>query len=455
MRLVLIAIVIAGAAAHAQPRSRGDQLIDQYSLDELRAVANELVAPLGDPLSTDEYKRIVELRTRTPALARLGAVDDADFIPIAATLCRAQSGACVDATARTLRCLADRCAVSFPEQKQAVVVSAESQCSKPKRRLPLGVGLDIGTGWQASRYPADGAVWTLGLEARLRFARRFGLVARIDRSKGRDEAIDTDGNGEDDVFTGSITRITALGGPSMVFGRRQLSGSQRYLRLDLLGGYISTRTQAHESGFAAGADLAYEIAFLRFGVRYVHGFGDARDAQMLLAHFGFLAGAPPEYDDCQQTRKSSRLVLGYEMPLFGWGFTEELGAAQPSYGIEAIWRLTRHFDIVTRADLLYFPGYERDRVIHQAVLAGFRYTHDPRDDWGFAFVAMGGYSHAAGYVPDAGTGPITNVSINYGWREDEGAVYARLHGRFGLGSENRDYRAVFLSLGAEVSFDGS
>ena len=44
-------------------------------------------------------------------------------------------------------------------------------------------------------------------------------------------------------------------------------------------------------------------------------------------------------------------------------------------GIEGAWYLSRTFDALVRADMLVFPGDERERAIHQAALAGLRIDH--------------------------------------------------------------------------------
>ena len=67
---------------------------------------------------------------------------------------------------------------------------------------------------------------------------------------------------------------------------------------------------------------------------------------------------------------------------------------------------------------------------------------------------MGGYTHHAGTTPTrVGSGPILDVGVAWGGQGREGAANLRLHGRFGLTSDNADYRAVFLSAGFEYRLD--
>jgi hypothetical protein len=473
LRAIAAAIVLASAAVvTAQPAepatcaacARGDQLIAQFSLEPLRAIAAELTVPLDDPLSTAEFARIIEQRKRTPALLRLGAVEDADLALIAAALCRAASGACVDATTRGLRCAADRCEVALPpaDPSRADLLRVPENCHQysTRNRTPqLGVGVDTGAGWQRSRHPVDGRVWSFGIEARARVARRFGIVARVDRSKGRDLATDTgDGDGNDDQWTGSVTRLTALAGPTIAFDIARFERTRRFLRLDLLGGYLSTSSQAAETGPAAGVDLAFQLSIFRIGARFVQGFGDARDASMALVHIGFLAGSAPlleEDGDCgaEASSRPTRLALGFDMPMFGYGFSSELGLLTPSLGFEALWHLTPKLDAIARADMLYFPGYERERAIHQALLAGMRIDHGRRKKTGWFTTLMTGYSQAAGLTPTTGSGLVGDLSLGWGIQAEEGAAYLRMHGRFGVSPDNTDYRALFISGGFEIRLD--
>lgn len=485
-------LVLATAArAAAQPAgdtscpacARGDQLIDQLGLRGLRAIAGELAAlELSTPLTAAEYAGIVELRRRRPELVRLGAVDNADFTAIAAALCRADLGTCTVATSRALRCLADRCEVAFvshdPRDPLQPLPEACRDRNRATRSPAFGVAVDFGTGWHRSRYPNDGRAWSLGIEARYRLGRRFGAVARIDRIAGRDAAIDDDSDGNDDAWTGSIARITALAGPSIVLSHNRFKPRWPYLRLDLLGGYLSTRSQADEAGPAAGFDLAYHVAAMRLGVRYVQGFGDARDASILLGHVALGPGAaPPRHDysddECiadpelragiarareRALARRSRLALGFDFVLFGYGLSSEQGFAVPSPAVELAWYLTPKLHALARADMLVFPRYKRERSLHQAALAGMRFDHGPRRGYsekpGVFTTVMAGYTHGAGITPSsAGTGPVGDLSFGWGTQDDELAGYVRLHGRFGISPDNAEYRAVFLSAGVEFRID--
>lgn len=468
----VLGIGVPSAAAQpiaCEPCVRGDALIEKFSLQAVRPLAAELAAlPLAEPLTEEQYAHVVELRQRTPSLVRVGAVDDSDLALVASALCLAASGDCVTSTTHALQCLADRCAVALPmpDPRTADVATVVPACTRyysKRRSPPLGLGFEWGNGVQRSQHPTDGRAWSLGIESRLRLNRQFGVIARIDRSAGRDEQTDADGNGTDDVATGTLTRVSALAGPSFLFNYSRYEGQPRFLRVDLLGGYLATRSHPDESGPAAGADFTLQLAIVTAGVRVVQGFGDATDATMLIGHLGIIIGAAPEPrvgPDCEADHgsRSSRLALGFDMSFGGYGFPKQLGALIPGIGIEALWNLTKHVDLATRADLLVFPGDERDSVIHSAALAGLRVDHGSRgrSTIGFFSTVMLGYTHGAGFTPTtSGTGPVTDVSVGWGGQDRDGAAYLRLHGRFGISPDNVDYRAVFLSAGFELRFDGT
>jgi hypothetical protein len=470
--VVVFSVALALACpVEAQPAacaacSRGDAVIHRFSLEPIRSLAGDLARTrLDDPVTSQQYAHLIALRQTAPALTRLGAIDDPDLDAIASALCQAATGPCVDTTAHALRCLADRCAVDLgratgPVVDVATLPKSCRQYSTHLRSPWFGVGTDFGTGWQRSRYPSDGGVWSLGIEARARLTSMFGAVARVDRTAGRDEATDANHDGRDDFSTGSITRITTLAGPSLIIDHTRFGETIRSLRLDLLGGYMSTRSQADESGPAAGFDLAYQLWAVRFGFRLVQGFGDANEATMLLAHLGVLTGTEPPFDDdrdcgAEIASRSSALALGLDLPLVGYGLSSQLGYLVPGLGVEAAWHLRPAIDALTHADLLVYPEYHRDRVLQQALLAGVRIDHGHRPSGaGWFTTVMAGYSHTIGVTPTSvGSGPVADVSLALGGQGKEAAVYVRLHVRFGIGPDNFDNRTVFLSGGFEMRLD--
>jgi hypothetical protein len=140
----------------------------------------------------------------------------------------------------------------------------------------------------------------------------------------------------------------------------------------------------------------------------------------------------------------------------GYGL-EKLGLQVGGLGIEAVWHVSHKLDALARVDLLVFPGDNRDRVIHQAALAGFRLDHAKAGGsvtTGFFTTYAAGYSHEAGLTPTrSGSGPVGDFSVGWGAQDEEFAAYLRFHARFGIGPDNVDYRAFFLSGGFEIRFD--
>jgi len=473
VRLGLVILCVLASAAAAQPKpplfercDRGDALLDRFGLATVRTHGPLLAAlELSVPLTPAQYAKIVDLRTQTPTLGRLGALDDVELSEVAAALCRDADAVCNVVTLRSLTCLAERCDVAFPapDPKRADVVRPLPECRRAARRrsTPIGLGVDWATGFDRSQFPNDGRTWSLGIAGRLALGRRYGLVARADHFASRDAAIDADDNGSDDMATGSVTRFSALAGPSFVLDATRFERSTRSLRLDLLGGLLATSSQPGEDGFAAGFDLGFQLAAFRTGVRVIQGFGDASGATLVVAHLGVAVGSVPPHTDAgrcdSEEERSTRLAFGFELPIGGYGISSQLGYLATGFGLELMWHLSRRFDVGAHADILVYPGNDRERAIHQAVLAGVRIDHGNkvrRKRTGVFSTVMAGYQHAAMLEPTtAGSGPIADLSLAWGAQDNEIAGYFRLHTRFGLTPDNVDYRAVFVSFGFEMRFD--
>ena len=472
--LTVIVVLTAGSNAYAQPCepcARGAAPIQQFDLGELAGIAHDATAvPLAEPVSKARYAEIAGLRARSPKLSRVGALDDAQLADVAAQLCVSQDATCVPPTTVWLECLADRCAIETPPERRGNNGLEDAATKKPcypsmtpRQTTPLGLGIDVGSGVQRSQYPTEGRAWSYGIEARVRATQRWSAIARIDRIGGRDAAEDVDRNGKDDASTGSITRIAALAGPSLVFDRVRFEGTQRYLRLDVLGGYLGTRSQPGESGLAAGLDLAFHLTGFRFGVRYTQGFGDARDASIVIAHLGFVAGAGPlesDPDTCEEPpKRSSRFGIGVVLPIGGAGFNHQLGYMPTGFGARIVMRGVWRVDLVAQADMLWFLGIDHDRVIQQAVLGGVRYEHTKRrlsSRVGWSAQLLAGYSHGA--APEGSgvrSGPVVDGAVGFGLQEPDDSTQLCLHVRAGLGGQNDHYIATFLSLDADLHFDRS
>jgi hypothetical protein len=327
------------------------------------------------------------------------------------------------------------------------------QVKSPK----LGFGFEYASGWQASEKPVDGRVWSLGLEARARLAEKLGMVARVDRSKGRDEAIDNDGDGRDDAYTGAVTRWTALVGPSFRLSIHRAREGSRYWQVDSLVGLSRAGDQ---SGLVTGLDLSYQFVVARVGARVLQGFGDAGDESALLVHAGFMFGAGPTYSygaGCGvETRpRGSAWAIAMDVPLFG--YAHGVGYITPAFGLEAALHVKPRFDLIVRGDLLDMPSGDDDRALHSSVLAGGRVDFSgkaKRTRTGFFATLAAGYAHVATTSSaDIQSGPVVDASLGWGGQGSDGAAYLRLHGRFGVTEDNRELRAVFLSAGAELRLD--
>ncbi len=454
--------MFTGAAA-AQPT--GDELLDKFGLAEVRALTGEIGAlSTAEPLDDARYAAVIQLRAKHPILGRLGALDDVQLAVVAGALCH--DAACTTSTTRALRCLADRCSVTVSaglDDHDAIAPEPECMPNRRRKRAPLlGVGFDWGNGIQRSSAANDGSATTFGISARLRFSERYGFVVRTDRTAGRDEATDVDRDGVDDFESNSITRFTALAGPTIVLDSTKFENTTRSVRLDLLAGYLATKSLPGEDGLAVGADLAIQLSIFRMGVRLVQGLGEAKQATNLMLHVGLAVGATPtrtEADSCPpRGRRSSPLALGFSIPISGAGISSQLGYLAPGFGAELVWHLHRKLDAIVRADMLSFPRRDKDRVTHQAALVGVRIDHfgkrRRRQKTGWYSTLMAGVTHAADLEPSTvGDGPIVDASIAWGGQDDEFAGGFRLHARFGLSRDNEDYRVLFLAFGWEFRFD--
>ena len=53
------------------------------------------------------------------------------------------------------------------------------------------------------------------------------------------------------------------------------------------------------------------------------------------------------------------------------------------------------------------------------------------------------------------SGYVVDASLGYSMQADDGAVYWKLHGRFGVTDDNEALRALFVSFGMELRLDRS
>lgn len=474
MRVALALVALAGIAEAQQipcaPCEHGEQILLTLP-DQGAALRDANLSGLNigsTQIAQPKNVELEQLKQSRPALAAdVAALDPSTFHDVALALCaNPNDSTCTTTTANALTCLAGLCQVFNPlPLNDPPSPPPEPGCDPyvAKVRSPrAGLGFEWASGWQDDRYPVDGRAWSLGFEARRRMTRKLGLVARLDRSTGRDRGEDANRDGRDDQSTGAVTRMYVLGGASYLFGVQHDRDIARYAQLDLLGGYQATLSQSDEDGPVGGLDLSYQWAVVRIGVRALQGFDRASDAREVVVHVGFLVGAGPNLDygaGCgQDKRDSTNWAIAFDLPLFGYGLSSKLDYAVPGFGLEGAYHLGGMFDLMTRVDLLDIPNSNRDRTLYQTVLAGGRIDFMPDEErgtrTGFLTTLMVGYSHAATVEPTtAGSGPVLDASVGWGGQGDDGGAFVRLHGRFGLTPENADARAVFLSAGLEYRLD--
>lgn len=311
----------------------------------------------------------------------------------------------------------------------------------------------------------DGRGWGFGLDVRTRLARRIGLIARFDRTYGRDAAVDGDGDGRDDIGTGAVNRAMVLGGVTTTLSSTYYDDFVRFVELDLLGGYLATTSQPGEDGPAVAADLSFQLVVPRVGVRVVQGLGDARDERLVLAHVGIAIGGSPSFavrvgctgGDPDQDDGGSGWAVGVDVPLGGYAFNG-LAIVAPGFAVETAYHVHSYVQALARAEVLAFTNGDADRVVQQSVFAGGRLDlAQPIESSGRvgpSLVMLAGYGFASATEPTrAGSGPVLDVSVGFGGAAPHSAVGLRLHGRFGLGADNADLRAVFISAGVELRLD--
>ncbi|HEX5060949.1 MAG TPA: hypothetical protein VFV99_16390, partial [Kofleriaceae bacterium] len=161
-------------------------------------------------------------------------------------------------------------------------------------------------------------------------------------------------------------------------------------------------------------------------------------------------------DFVERNERGSAWAIGLDIPVVGYGQHE--GAIVPGFGLEAALHLHPMFDFLVHGDIVVMPRGDDERALHQTVLAGGRidFSHHPQPgDVKGVFATLGaGYDRVA--APSSAavqSGPIVEGSVAWGLQGSDGAAWLRLHGRFGVGPDNSDLRAVFLSLGMEIRLD--
>ncbi|MGE3544191.1 MAG: hypothetical protein AB7L28_09665 [Kofleriaceae bacterium] len=323
-----------------------------------------------------------------------------------------------------------------------------------------GWSAELASGWAASKDPVEGRVWSLGLQGRRRLSQHHGLFVRADHVRGRDAIEDANRDGVDDVATGSVRRTSAATGLSWIVWDSR-GQARPFVQIDLGAGYL--RAGNDEDGPIAMVDGTYALGPVRLGVRVQQGFLDATDAVTVVGHAGFGHGATPQYQyggGCPGFEHNDRgrpFAIALDLPILGHGLSSNLRWSVPGFGITAALHAWPRIDPMIRGDLIGFPNGSRDRMLHQSLLAGARLdlsrSASAGARTGIFVVLLGGYTHATGpNLGDLGSGAIVDSAIGWGPQGSDGAAWLAVHGRLGLGPDNRDMRALFLSAGLELRF---
>lgn len=440
------------------------------SLGQLGVSSAELTHEQARVLEDVESDRalVAAVRAYARAYNREGLLD------LARLACNVDESPCVHSVALALDCVSNQGMCRVQPYGLPVPERPQPGCdpwSHTEKARKGGFGAEVITGWQDSAFPNEHRAWGFAFEVRRGFGReqRYGVVGRVGFTRGRDAGVDQDGDGRDDVATGAVNRLFAMGGGSMRFLRGYTNDAARFLELDALVGYTEMTSPGNENGVVAALDLSYQLAAVRVGLRAEQGVFEARGMQAVLAHLGIVVGPAPartKSGGCsgfESGRKntSTKLALAIDIPLSGYELGTGIGYSPPfgGLGIEGAYRLHPYLQLLGRGDLLVFLNGDEDHVLHHSLLAGARIDLAPVEEHTLArrgpFVALlAGYGWGAVTEPAAtGSGPVGDVSVGYAYQMDDGMMWARLHGRFGMTKDNEDLRAAFVSVGLELRLD--
>ena len=463
------AVMALAAVANAQPVPCEECARGNAQLDALGAPGATLRANLGllaeaerlnieqEMLSKGQHERLVEWQKNVPpivkdAIGKLAKKSDTELLEIGYALCGGNEINCARHLAYALRCTTRACDVE-PEPPKPVPRSEQTpSCENEVEGPALGMGFEYGEGWQSGKSPAEGRVVSIGFALRHRLTNLLGVVSHLSYSHGRDESRDEDGDGHDDIATGAVERGSILFGPSLMLLTSRGNDFARTLQLDLLAG---AWTGSDES-FVAGADLSYEAIFMRFGIRALQSL-EIGEARMVIVHWGMGFGANPLASfgsrcGIDDPPKGSAWALGFDLPLVG--YSSELGWITPGFGLEGAYHFG-FFDSLLHADVVVMPNGDKERSLHQSVLAGGRIALVGDTTRGGIFVSLlGGYSAVSG--PSSSpiqSGLVGDAALGFMAGSDDAAVHVRLHTRIGLTPEIKDLFAVYLSAGFEIRLD--
>jgi hypothetical protein len=287
----------------------------------------------------------------------------------------------------------------------------------------------------------------MGVSADWRLVPALAAGIRVGYLGAAGNAVDLDGDGRRETNT---TNLHALE-PSFRI-RFRLGDAVRRLELEsafthrfVLGGDIPNH-------FTFGLGAMFYLASFGIGVRYARALQDTvindavyitteRNSPMDVDPRGsFGASSAPEYP---------RVGLGLHAIVTGWGFAEHLGPMLPGAAIELPVSFGGPLAPVARYDFLWFPGVDASAFVAQTVLGGLEYLQIAELPIGCGVLL--GYSMVGGPSPrTVDGGPVVDGGAWY-WLDRLG-LHLGLNGRFGLTEQNRDLRALYVSIGARQIF---
>jgi hypothetical protein len=222
--------------------------------------------------------------------------------------------------------------------------------------------------------------------------------------------------------------------------------------LELLGGAAIALSEVGDTGAVVGGALGFGLGpAFRIGLRAEHGVGS--DYQAVLAGVRLGPAARP-HTEGGAAEDVTPFALGLHVPLIGHGTEAGLGVMGPGFGLELAHPIgPPRFDVVGRADVLWFAGDGRDGASYQSGLAGLRLRVD---EVPLAFVALLGYGAVHGTEPAvAGSGVFADVSLRSRLlRAPHGAMTTvlglGLHGRFGMSRRSDELSAVYVAISGDL-----
>jgi hypothetical protein len=320
----------------------------------------------------------------------------------------------------------------------------------------IGLGLEVGTGYQQSAEPVDPLTLALGLSAERMLRKHLVLGMRMTYLASSDEQRDEDGDGRDDQDRGNSHLVSFTAGPRLRRWNRS-RGNPAAWELGLGAGFLYALSDLGVSGPVAEIELRRTwLSVVGLGLRVTQGLADAGSYRTVLASASLGAGSTParswgagcsfvEPDDGPELP----YAVGIHLPVLGYGGAD-LGAMPPGLGLSLAIPLRYPLDVMLRGDLLWFLRQGRDRLAMHTGLAGLRLAM-PRTT-PLAFTALAGYGVAYRPTPsNIDSGPVMDLGVSWDFaRERQGGLYVGVHGRFGLAAENRDLFAIFLAAEMEL-----